>query len=293
METEKIAETADALVASFAEFSSCAVAFSGGVDSAVVAQAAHLALADRATAVTAISPSLSRREREVAEQVARSIGIRHRCVQTHEMDNGAYRANRGDRCYYCKTTLYETMKTVLQFADGDVVANGTNADDLHDYRPGLQAATEHQIWSPLAELQLGKQEVRQLARYWGLAVADKPASPCLASRIAYGTEVTETRLHRIDAAEAVIRDAGFEVVRVRCLANDAARIEVEPTQVDSFRDVFERLSLEQRLMALGFTEVAIEPEGYRSGRLNDDLVPLSLPTSSPRNSARQSRRAGQ
>lgn len=276
MESSRIAEVADALVQLFADVPSCAIAFSGGVDSAVVAKAAQLALGDRAVAMTAISPSLSRLERETAARVANEIGIRHHGIDTDEMTNAEYRANRGDRCYHCKTALYQTMQAVVQQAGSMVIASGTNTDDLGDYRPGLKAAEEGQVWSPLVDLQLGKDDVRKLARYWGLSVADKPASPCLASRVAYGVEVNETRLRRVEAAETLVRSAGFHVVRVRCLAGDAASVEVEPELVEQLRDWFEKSSLERQLLKLGFTSVRIEPDGYRSGRLNDVLVPLSL-----------------
>lgn len=274
LDTQGSNELAEALIAYMAQLPTCAVAFSGGVDSAVVAKAAHLTLGERALAITAVSFSLSSYERQIAIQVANEIGIRHCLVETAEIENAAYRANRGDRCYHCKSTLYQCMLAVIERANKRVIVNGTNADDLSDYRPGLKAAAEYDVRSPLAELGLGKVQVRQLARHWSLTVADKPASPCLASRIAYGVEVNQIRLRRVEAAEALVRNAEFDLVRVRCLAGDIASVEVATDKVERLRERFRRESLQQKLLDLGFQSVRIESAGYRSGRLNDGLLTL-------------------
>jgi uncharacterized protein len=203
------------------------VAYSGGVDSAVVAKAAHLACGDRAVAATAVSSSLAAGEAEGAAEVARQIGIVHQTVATAEFENPQYLANPTNRCFYCKTELYQRLETYLA-ADPDVViVNGANVDDLGDHRPGMVAANEHRVRSPLVEAGISKAEVRELARHWNLPVWDKPAAPCLSSRIAYGVAVTPERVQRIDAAEQFLRERfGLRELRVRLEANELARIEI-------------------------------------------------------------------
>ena len=190
------------------------VAYSGGVDSAVVAKAAQLALADRAVAVTGTSYSLADGELNAARQLAELIGIRHQVLETREFDNPSYVRNSADRCYHCKTELYTRLDHYLADLDVDVIVNGANADDLGDYRPGMQAANEHKVQSPLADCGLSGSEVRQLAAQWSLPVWDKPATPCLSSRVAYGEEVTPERLAMIDAAERFLREHGLVELRV-------------------------------------------------------------------------------
>ena len=192
----------DRLLTRIESLGSCAVAFSGGVDSAVVAAAAFRALGEHSIAVTADSPSLPTGEMQAARELAKHIGIRHQTVLTTEMDSAAYRANATDRCYHCKSELYRQME--VHAVEGfSHVLNGTNADDLHDYRPGLAAAAEHDVVSPLAECSITKSDVRAIAKEWSLPVWDKPAGPCLSSRIAYGEEVTPHKLAMIDRAEQV------------------------------------------------------------------------------------------
>ena len=183
-------EKRDALLAALSDLGSCAVAFSAGVDSTVVAQAAFLALGESAIAITAISPSLAEVEREQARQLADRIGIRHVELPTGEIGNDQYTQNAPDRCYHCKTELYTKIESLRDQFEFQWIVNGTNADDLGDYRPGLEAAREHRVVSPLADCHLTKDEIRQLAAAWELPVSDKPAAPCLSSRIAYGEEVT-------------------------------------------------------------------------------------------------------
>ncbi len=196
-------------------FESCAVAFSGGVDSAVVAKAAQLALGERAVAVTGTSASLAAGELDEARHVAALIGIRHVVIDTDEFANPAYVQNSPDRCYHCKTELYTQLDQRRQELGVAVIASGANRDDLGDYRPGLQAAAEHQVRSPLAECGLGKSDVRALAAHWGLPVWDKPATPCLSSRVAYGESVTPERLAMIDQAEQYLKRQGLVTLRVR------------------------------------------------------------------------------
>jgi len=199
----------DALLAAIGCLESCAVAFSGGVDSAVVAKGAAVALGERAVAVTGASASLASGEREQAEELARLIGIRHLVIDTHEFDCDDYARNAPDRCFHCKTELYSRLAELLPRLGVQAIVNGANADDLGDYRPGMQAAANHRIVSPLADCGLTKADVRQLAADWGLPVWDKPATPCLSSRIAYGERVTPERLAMIDRAEQYLRTLGL------------------------------------------------------------------------------------
>jgi len=245
------------------------VAFSGGVDSTVVAQAAHVACGARAWAVTAVSPSLAESERSQAEHVARRIGIRHEMIETREFELPAYRRNAADRCYYCKHTLYQTLATARDELSGALWVNGANVDDLGDHRPGLEAAGEFNVRSPLIEAGLNKQDVRALARFWGLEVWDKPAAPCLASRIAYGIEVTPARVARVEAAEKLVRELlGIRGLRVRLEANDLARIEVPPESMAPLLNADVRGKLISGLQGLGFRYVTLDLEGLRSGSLN-------------------------
>ena len=213
-------------------YGSCAVAFSGGVDSAVVAKAAQLALGDDAVLVTGTSAAMADGELEAARELAALIGVRHVDVPTEEFANPNYVANAPDRCYHCKTELYTQLGGLAQRLGVQVIVNGANADDLGDYRPGMQAAAEHDVRSPLAECGITKQEVRELAAAWNLPVADKPATPCLSSRVAYGQEVTPERLAMIDRAEQFLRSLGFRELRVRYHEGDMARIEVPLDEFD-------------------------------------------------------------
>src|SRR5688572_15856623 len=228
----QISRQAESLVAFIAPFESCAVAYSGGVDSAVVAKAAQLALGDRAVAVTGTSASLAAGELETAQNVARIIGIRHVILGTAEFTRPEYVRNASDRCYHCKTELYSQLERLLPELGVAAIVNGANADDVSDFRPGMRAAGEHQVHSPLADLGISKAEVRELAAQWNLPVWDKPASPCLSSRVAYGQEVTPARLSMIDRAEQFLREQGFRICRVRYHAGDKASIEVPRAEVE-------------------------------------------------------------
>lgn len=253
------------------ELESCAVAFSAGVDSTVVAKAAQLALGDRATAVTAVSPSLATGELEQARELAGLIGIRHIEVQTQEMSRQGYQQNGPDRCYHCKTELYTVLGEVLSQVDAQAMLNGANTDDLGDYRPGLQAADEHRVLSPLVEAGINKAEVRQLAAAWQLPVWDKPASPCLSSRIAYGEEVTPERLARIDQAEQLLKGLGISPVRVRLHNGELARIEAPIESLGQLASEEVRQAVAAGFRELGFAYVTLDLEGFRSGSLNQLL----------------------
>ena len=271
-----------------------AVAYSGGVDSAVVAMAAHLACGERAFAVTAVSPSLASGELENASDIARRIGIRHVVIDTQEFSQTGYIQNAGNRCYFCKTELYTRIEEIAAREPFDLLVNGANADDIGDHRPGMVAASQHQVRSPLLEVGLTKAEVRELAQAWNLPVWDKPASPCLSSRIAYGVEVTPERVARVDAAEVWLREQlGIRELRVRLEANDLARIEVPVAAVARLTDDDLRQRTAAHLRSLGFRYVTIDLEGFRSGSLNAalppvDLVPLLIPRSMTTNGGHDS-----
>jgi pyridinium-3,5-biscarboxylic acid mononucleotide sulfurtransferase len=245
-----------------------AVAFSGGIDSTVVAQAAFEVLGDAAVAVTAVSESLAEGELEGARELARRIGIRHHVIRTEEFSNPDYRRNNPDRCYFCKSELYGRLRAMLKEIGADIIASGANLDDIGDYRPGLRAASEHGVRHPLQECGFTKADVRALALAWGLPTWDKPAAPCLSSRIAYGEEATPERNRMIDQAEQWLRRRGFHVLRVRYHKGDLARIEVPLEDLQRFVELDLRGELLPAFRSLGFKFVTLDLEGFRSGSLN-------------------------
>jgi pyridinium-3,5-biscarboxylic acid mononucleotide sulfurtransferase len=245
-----------------------AVAFSGGIDSTVVAQAAQLALGERAVAVTADSASVPRAEIEEARELARRIGIRHLVVATEEFEDPDYVRNDGSRCYFCKSELYGRIETLLPELAADVICSGANLDDRGDYRPGLKAAAEHAVRHPLQEAGFTKADVRAMARAWGLPTWDKPASPCLSSRLAPGVEVTRERTARIEAAEGLLHHLGLRECRVRLHEGELARIEVHPDVIPRLAEPEVREELVRRLRELGFQFVTLDLQGFRSGSLN-------------------------
>ena len=266
----------DQLLQLLASYKSCGVAFSGGVDSAVLAKAAQLALADRAVAVTGVSPSLAEGQLEEARRLAAQIGIRHVELATGELANPQYAANGPDRCYHCKTELYVHVEGLAEELGVEVLANGGNADDASDYRPGTKAAEEHAVRSPLAECGFTKDDVRRLARQWALPVWDRPASPCLSSRIAYGEQVTAERLAMVDRAEQCLRKLGLTSVRVRYHKSDLARLEVPVDAIERICQEGTRRQLVAELRALGFKFITLDLEGFRSGSLNQVIPVESL-----------------
>jgi uncharacterized protein len=256
-------------------FESCAVAFSAGVDSAVVAKAAQLALADEAIAVTGVSASLAEGELDEARRVAGLIGIRHEVIQTDEFSDENYSRNAPDRCYHCKTELFARVQAAAERLGIKVILSGANADDAGDYRPGMRAASEQRVRSPLLECGIAKQEVRALAAAWEIPIWDKPAMPCLSSRVAYGEDVTPERLAMIDSAERFLRQHDFRLVRVRYHRGDMARLEVAQEEIHRLCEEPLRGALLSRLKELGFRFVALDLEGFRSGSLNS-LVPVEM-----------------
>lgn len=251
------------------------VCFSGGIDSTLVLAVAHEQLGERALGVTALSPSVAESEQEDARRIASAIGAAHVCVDTHELNKPDYVKNGADRCYHCKTELYGVVHAFAVQRGFTTLLNGTNADDLGDYRPGLRAATEAQVHSPLATLQFTKNDVRAAALELGLDTWDKPASACLASRLPYGTHVTPERLQRVAQLEAFLRTSGFRHVRVRY--HDAlARIEVAPEHLPKLVEPSFAPKLHAAGRAAGFTYVTVDVAGYRQGSHNEAL-PRHLP----------------
>ena len=250
-----------------------AVAYSGGVDSAVVAKAAQVALGDATIAVTAVSDSLAAGELEEATDLAKKIGIKHRVIRTEEFADPNYLRNSADRCYFCKSELYGRLEGLMGQLGVDAIASGANMDDQGDHRPGMKAAGEHGVRHPLQEAGLTKDHVRQLARAWDLPTWDKPATPCLSSRIAYGEAVTPERVKMIDAAEGWLRRQGLKLLRVRYHKGDLARIEVPIDELGKLADPAVRATLIPAFRELGFKFVTLDLEGFRSGSLNT-LIPL-------------------
>jgi len=270
-----LADKTARLLAVIGEWPGVAVAFSGGVDSTVVAKAARLALGDRAVAVTADSPSVPRAEVAAAKQLAAAIGIRHVVLETREFDDPNYLRNDGSRCYFCKSELYSVIDRHLPELGVPVVASGANLDDAGDYRPGLTAAAEHKVRHPLQEAGFTKADVRAVAKEWALPVWDKPASPCLSSRLAPGLAVTPERTARVEAAERILKELGLADCRVRYHDGDLARLEIPLGDVARFAAEPVRSRLTAGLHALGFKFVTLDLDGLRSGSLND-LIPLDV-----------------
>ena len=270
----ELAAQRDFLLETLRGYGRVAVAYSGGVDSAVVAQAAFLALGDAVVAVTAVSDSLAEGELEEAEALARKIGIVHRVIRTEEFADPNYLKNNTDRCYFCKSELYGRLSGMLGTLGVDVIASGANTDDSGDHRPGMRAAGENGVRHPLQECGLSKNDVRALAKGWGLPTWDKPATPCLSSRIAYGEVVTPERTRMVDLAEQWLRkELGLRILRVRYHKGEMARVEVPLDDLPRLVEPAVRAGMIRALRDLGFKYVTLDLEGFRSGSLNA-LIPL-------------------
>jgi uncharacterized protein len=259
-----------ALCDTLASLGSVVVAYSGGVDSAYLAVMAARTLGDRAVAVTADSPSYPDRHRQLAVQIAREFSLRHEIIRTHELERAEYRANPENRCYFCKHELYTRLSRVAAVR-GAVVVDGNNADDRGDYRPGRQAAREFGVRSPLDEVGLLKNEIRELSRRAGLPTWDEPASACLSSRIPYHAEVTDEKLRTIERAEQALRDLGFRVFRVRH-HESLARIEIAREEMSRALEPDVAAVIVREVKAAGYRHVTLDLQGYRTGSLNEGLL---------------------
>ena len=258
-----------ALCDTLSSLGSVVVAYSGGADSAYLALVAHRTLGERAVAITADSPSYPERHRQLAIQIARDFGLRHEIIQTSELERPEYRANPANRCYYCKHELYTHLSRIAAGRDA-VIVDGNNADDRGDYRPGRQAAREFGVRSPLDEVDLSKEEIRELSRQAGLPTWNEPASACLSSRIPYHTEVTDEKLRIIERAEQALRALGFRVFRVRH-HDDLARIEIARAEMPRALDPDVSAAIVRALKEAGYRYVSLDLQGYRTGSLNEGL----------------------
>jgi uncharacterized protein len=260
------------LLASLRRLDSLLVAFSGGADSAYLAWAAHQALGERALAITALSASFSRHDREQAGAFITASGLRHQFIETHELANPLYVANNADRCYHCKDELFDQMDALARTRGREfaAIAYGINADDTRDFRPGHRAAHEHHVLAPLLDARLHKAEIRFLSQRAGLLTWNRPASACLSSRVPYGTAVTPELLEKIDRAEAVLRALEFRQFRVRA-HGELARIEIAPEELARGFDPEISRKISEGVKSAGFSFVTVDLEGYRQGSLNSLL----------------------
>lgn len=252
------------------EMKSVLVAYSGGVDSAYAALIATQELRNNALCVTGISPSVSTAERENAQRIAEDFNFNYTTVQTDELENPNYQSNPTNRCYFCKTELYGKLSALAQDKQIAIIIDGANTDDVQDYRPGREAAKENSVRSPLIEADLSKAEIRELSRRHNLPTWDKPASPCLASRIAYGVPVTIERLGRVERGEKILKELGLTEFRVR-VHGDLARLEIASQEMERILSKQMTEFLAEKFREIGFRYVTLDLQGFRSGAMNEIL----------------------
>ena len=260
------------LHAIFAPMRSVIVAFSGGVDSSLVLRVAHETIGARVLALTTTSPTMPDEDRESAVSIAKTVGARHLIIDSNELEIPGYAANPINRCYLCKHNLFTVCEAKAAELGIDEIVDGLNLDDLHDYRPGMQAASEKRVRHPLVEAELTKAEIRTLSRAMDLPTWDRPASPCLSSRFPYGTEITPEGLAKVAAGEKLLHAMGFRIARVR-YHGDVARLEVEQTEIARLFQPDVRDVVDREMRKIGFRFVAIDLKGFRSGSLNEGIVP--------------------
>jgi len=275
--TEQLQQKLDQLRAIFAPMRSVLVAFSGGVDSTFVLKVAHDTIGERVIALTTTSPTMPDEDRDTAIRMAAEIGAQHLVIDSNELEIPGYAANPINRCYLCKTNLFEVCEARATALGISEIVDGLNLDDLHDYRPGMKAAAERRVRHPLVEAELSKAEIRELSRSLGLRTWDRPASPCLSSRFPYGTEITPEGLRQVAEGEKLLHALGFGVARVR-YHGEVARIELERDQIARVFEPEIRDKLERELKQIGFRFVTIDLKGFRSGSLNEGIV---TPAGSP------------
>ena len=271
----------------FAPMRSLIVAFSGGVDSTLVLKVAHNALGDGVLALTTTSPTMPDEDRDSALAMARLIGARHLVVESNELEIPGYAANPLNRCYLCKHNLFTVCEAKAAELGIDAIVDGLNLDDLHDYRPGMQAASEKRVRHPLVEAEMTKAEVRALSRSMGLPTWDRPASPCLSSRFPYGTEITPEGLEKVAAGEKLLHSMGFAVARVR-YHGDVARLEVEQSRIARICEPEVRETIDREFKKIGFRFVAIDLKGFRSGSLNEGVIANAAAPANPMRPPRKS-----
>lgn len=268
---DEIATKYSALQARIEAFDTVIVAFSGGIDSSLVAYVAAEVLGDRTLAVTSGSRSLKRSDLSLTGELAQRWGMRHEIIVTDELSKPDYRANPVDRCFHCKTSLYDALSTMCQERKISVILNGTNCDDLGDHRPGLIAADNYEVVSPLVEAGFHKSDIRELAHELGLENADKPQAACLSSRFPYGSPIDEARLNQVEQAENVLAELGFSQFRVRH-HEQVARLELLPAEFPRAVEIHN--TLQARIRECGYQYVALDLGGFRSGSLNEGLIKL-------------------
>lgn len=265
--TAELRAKVEAILEEMAALDKIVVAFSGGVDSTVVAALARRALGDGATAVTAVSETLAGRELEESKEIADEIGIEHKLIEFSELDDPRFRENTSARCFFCQSMRFDQLAQIAETLDCEVLASGTNYSDIGDHRPGLKAMAERRVYQPLLDHEVDKQGVREIAHWLGLSAWDKPAKACLSSRIPHGLEVTDFRLRRIERAEEILHDHDFRQFRVRD-HDGLARIEVAPDEMPRLLEPERLRAVAEGVKQAGFTAVTVDMAGYRSGSLN-------------------------